>query len=39
MDRGVSASRKEAESTPLAEALDFYERELSSRKKDHSKEK
>lgn len=39
MDRGVFVSRKEAESTTLAEALDRYEREVSSGKKGHAKEK
>ena len=33
MDRGVFVSRKEAENTPLAEALDRYAKEVSARKK------
>ena len=39
MDRGVFISRKEAESTTLSEALDRYEREVSSTKKGHLQEK
>ncbi|EAY56621.1 MAG: putative phage integrase [Leptospirillum rubarum] len=39
MDRGVFVSRKEAESTTLSEALDRYEREVSSSKKGHRREK
>ncbi len=37
--RGVFFSRKEAETTPLSEALDRYEREVSSTKKGHLQEK
>ena len=37
--RGVYISRKEAESTSLSEALDQYEREVSSTKKGHRREK
>ncbi len=37
--RGVFVSRKEAESTTLSEALDRYEREVSSTKKGHRQEK
>ncbi len=37
--RGVYISRKEAESTTLSEALDRYEREVSSNKKGHLQEK
>ena len=39
MDRGVYFSRKEAEATTLSEALDRYEREISSTKKGHKREK
>jgi len=39
MVRGVFVSRKEAENTTLAEALDRYETEISSKKKSHSIEK
>ena len=39
MDRGVFFSRKEAESTTLSEALDRYEKEVSSAKKGHRREK
>ncbi len=39
MVRGVYFSRKEAESTTLSEALDRYEREISSIKKGHLQEK
>ena len=39
MDRGVYVSRKEAESTTLSDALDRYEREISSGKKGHRREK
>jgi integrase len=39
MDRGVFVSRKEAENTTLAEALDRYEQEVSQGKKGYSKEK
>ena len=39
MDRGVFVSRKEAESTTLSEALDRYEREVSSTKKGYLQEK
>ncbi len=39
MDRGIYVSRKEAESTTLSEALDRYEREVSSTKKGHLQEK
>ena len=39
MDRGVYFSRKEAEATTLSEALDRYEREISSVKKGHLQEK
>ena len=39
MDRGVYFSRKEAEATTLSEALDRYEREISSIKKGHLQEK
>jgi len=39
MDRGVYVSRKEAESTTLSDALDRYEREISSSKKGHRREK
>ncbi|MDA8028442.1 MAG: tyrosine-type recombinase/integrase, partial [Nitrospiraceae bacterium] len=35
MDRGAFVSRKEAENTMLAEALDRYEREITSKKKGH----
>ena len=37
--RGVFVSRKEAENTTLSEALDRYEREVSSTKKGHRREK
>ena len=37
--RGVYVSRKEAENTTLSEALDRYEREVSSEKKGHRREK
>ena len=37
--RGVFVSRKEAESTNLSDALDRYEREISSGKKGHRREK
>lgn len=37
--RGVFISRKEAENTTLSEALDRYEREISSSKKGHRREK
>ena len=37
--RGVFLSRKEAESTTLSESLDRYEREISSSKKGHRREK
>ena len=37
--RGVYVSRKEAENTTLSEALDRYEREISSSKKGHRREK
>ncbi len=37
--RGVFVSRKEAESTTLSDALDRYEREISSEKKGHKREK
>jgi len=39
MVRGVYLSQKEAESTTLAEALDRYDREISSSKKGHLQEK
>jgi integrase len=39
MDRGSYVSRKEAETTTLSEALDRYEREISSIKKGHLQEK
>lgn len=39
MATGSFVSRKESESTTLAEALDRYEREVSSGKKGHAKEK
>ena len=39
MVRGVFISRKEAENTTLSEALDRYEREVSSSKKGHRREK
>ena len=39
MVRGVFISRKEAENTSLAEALERYEREVSSRKKGYGREK
>ena len=39
MDRGVFVSRKESESTTLREALARYEREISSQKKSHDREK
>jgi len=39
MDRGVFVSRKEYETTTLSEALDRYEREISSKKKSHPIEK
>ena len=39
MDRGHFISRKEAENTRLSEALDRYEREVSSKKKSHPIEK
>lgn len=39
MVRGVYVSQKEAESTSLFEALDRYEREISSTKKGHRREK
>ncbi len=39
MDRGVFLSRKEAENTTLAGALDRYEREVSSEKKGKRREK
>ena len=39
MDRGVFISRKEAENTTLSEALDRYEREVSSTKKGYLQEK
>lgn len=39
MDRGVFFYRKEAESTTLSEALDRYEREVSSTKKGYFQEK
>ena len=39
MTRGMFVSRKEAESTTLTEALDWYEQEISSRKKSHAIEK
>ena len=39
MVRGVFISRKEAENTSLAEALERYEREISSRKKGYGREK
>ncbi len=39
MDRGHFISRKEAENTTLGEALDRYEREVSSKKKSHPIEK
>ena len=38
MTRGVFVSRKEAENTTLAEALDRYEQEVSQKKKGYSKE-
>ncbi len=38
MDRGVFVSRKEAESTTLAEALDRYKREVADGKKGHYQE-
>jgi len=37
--RGIFVSRKEAESTNLSDALDRYEREISSGKKGHRREK
>ena len=37
--RGVFVSRKEAENTTLSEALDRYEREITSSKKGHRREK
>ncbi|EAY56644.1 MAG: probable phage integrase [Leptospirillum rubarum] len=39
MDRGIIVSRKEVESTTLSEALDRYEREVSSIKKGYLQEK
>jgi len=39
MARGIFVSRKEAENTTLAEALDRYEREVSQEKRGHTKEK
>ena len=39
MVRGVFISQKEAENTTLAEALERYEREISSRKKGYGREK
>ena len=39
MVRGVFVSRKEAENTTLSETLDRYEREVSSTKKGHRREK
>lgn len=39
MTRGVFVTRKEAESTTLAEALDRYALEVSSQKKSHDREK
>ena len=39
MVRGVFVSRKEAENTTLAEALEHYEQEVSQGKKGYSKEK
>ncbi|MHB1285889.1 MAG: tyrosine-type recombinase/integrase [Leptospirales bacterium] len=39
MDRGGYVSKKEAENTTLSEALERYEREVSSRKKGHRREK
>ncbi|AFS54371.1 phage integrase [Leptospirillum ferriphilum] len=39
MDRGIIVSRKEVESTTLSEALDRYEKEISSSKKGHRREK
>jgi len=39
MVRGVFVSRREAENTTLADALDRYEKEVSQEKKGHSKEK
>ncbi len=39
MDRGGYVSKKEAENTTLSEALDRYEREVSSGKKGHRREK
>ena len=39
MERGVFVSRTEAESTTLAEALDRYEREVSSKKKSAGRER
>jgi integrase len=39
MDRGIFLPRKESENTTLSEALDRYEREVSSNKKSHEKEK
>ncbi|MHB8544253.1 MAG: tyrosine-type recombinase/integrase [Leptospirales bacterium] len=39
MGRGIFVSQKEAESTTLSDALDRYEREISSSKKGHLQEK
>ncbi len=39
MDRGIFVPRKEAENTTLAEALDRYEQEISSKKKSNEYEK
>ena len=39
MTRGVFVTRKEAENTTLSEALTRYEREISSKKKSHDREK
>ena len=38
MDRGVFVSRSEAEGTTLADALDWYERDISSKKKSSARE-
>ena len=39
MARGIFVSRQESEKTTLSEALDRYEREVSSTKKGHRREK
>lgn len=39
MDRGIFVSRQESENTTLSEALDRYEKEVSSEKKSHKIEK